>query len=222
MKEAITIKDSDFITHNVLHFIADKPEGFEFTPGQATELSIGKEEWKNEKRPFTFTSLPEEDQLEFTMKVYPSLQGVTKELPGLAKGDTFIVRDVWGTINYKGPGVFIAGGAGVTPFIAILKDLAEKGNLNGNKLIFANKTRRDIIMRDQFEEWLGDDFINILSQEKSEEYASGHINKEFLKKHIDDFSRYFYLCGPPEFMEVVEKDLKELGMPDGKLVKEGL
>jgi predicted ferric reductase len=34
-----------------------------------------------------------------------------------------IIRDVWGAIEYKGEGVFIAGGAGVTPFIAILRQL---------------------------------------------------------------------------------------------------
>jgi len=222
MKEEITIKHSEFITHNVIHFVADKPEDFEFTPGQATELSIARDAWEDEKRPFTFTSLPGQEELEFTIKVYPSLDGVTKELPGLARGDTLIVRDVWGTINYKGPGVFIAGGAGVTPFIAIMKDLAEKGKLQGNKLLFANKTSRDIILEEQFEEWLGDDFINILSREETEKHAFGHIDKKFLREHIDDFYQYFYLCGPPEFMEVVEKALKELGMPREKLVKEGL
>jgi hypothetical protein len=222
MTEEITIRHTDFITHNVLHFITEKPEGYNFKPGQATEVSIGREEWKDEKRPFTFTSLPQEDHLEFTIKVYPSLEGVTKELPGLVKGDTLFVHDIFGAINYKGPGVFIAGGAGVTPFIAILKDLADKGELQGNKLLFANKTSRDIILQEQFEEWLGDDFINILSNEKTEEYAYGHIDKEFLNEHVDDFSRNFYLCGPPEFIEDVEKDLRELGMPAGKLVKEDL
>jgi ferredoxin-NADP reductase len=35
-------------------------------------------------------------------------------------------------------------------------------------------------------------------------------------------TEYFYLCGPPEFMEAVEMALKELGMPAEKLVKEDL
>jgi predicted ferric reductase len=41
----------------------------------------------------------------------------------LKHGDELIIRDVWGAIEYKGEGVFIAGGAGVTPFIAILRQL---------------------------------------------------------------------------------------------------
>jgi predicted ferric reductase len=45
-----------------------------------------------------------------------------KRIRKLKHGDELIIRDVWGAIEYKGEGVFIAGGAGVTPFIAILHD----------------------------------------------------------------------------------------------------
>jgi predicted ferric reductase len=44
-----------------------------------------------------------------------------KRIRKLKHGDELIIRDVWGAIEYKGEGVFIAGGAGVTPFIAILR-----------------------------------------------------------------------------------------------------
>jgi predicted ferric reductase len=45
----------------------------------------------------------------------------------LKHGDELIIRDVWGAIEYKGE-VFIAGGAGVTPFIAILRQLQTMQN----------------------------------------------------------------------------------------------
>jgi predicted ferric reductase len=61
-------------------------------------------------------------QLEFTIKIYDSHKQVTKELAKLKHGDELIIRDVWGAIEYKGE-VFIAGGAGVTPFIAIFRKL---------------------------------------------------------------------------------------------------
>jgi predicted ferric reductase len=53
-------------------------------------------------------------QLEFTNKIYDSHNGVTK-IRKLKHGDV-IIR-VWGAIEYKGEGLFIAGGAGVTPFL---------------------------------------------------------------------------------------------------------
>jgi ferredoxin-NADP reductase len=42
---------------------------------------------------------------------------------------------MFGAIEYKGEGVFIAGGAGVTPFIAILRQLQAENKIANNKLI---------------------------------------------------------------------------------------
>ncbi len=49
----------------------------------------------------------------------------------------------------------------------------------GNKLIFANKTRADIILENDFRKFLGKDFINILSEEKAEGYFHGRIIRTF-------------------------------------------
>jgi len=34
---------TEFVTHDVKRFIVEKPEGFSFKPGQATEIAINKE-----------------------------------------------------------------------------------------------------------------------------------------------------------------------------------
>ena len=67
-----------------------------------------------------------------------------EQLAKLKKGDELTVGEVYGAIQYKGKGTFLAGGAGITPFIAIFNFLREKSQLNGNSLIFANKTEKDI------------------------------------------------------------------------------
>src|SRR4051812_7895115 len=117
MDYRVKIIDIKTVANNVKRFRLEKPEGYEFIPGQATEVSINKEPWKEERRPFTFTSLNEDPFLEFTIKRYPDHQGVTDALHHLNLGDELIVRDVWGAISYSGPGYFIAGGAGITPFL---------------------------------------------------------------------------------------------------------
>jgi ferredoxin-NADP reductase len=208
------------ITHDVLRIQTEKPENYHFLPGQATEVSINKEKWMLEKRPFTFTCLPEDDHLEFSIKTYPKHYGVTNELLQLRKGDELIVREVWGTINYNGEGTFIAGGAGVTPFIAIMRWLRKENKIAGNKLLFANKTKRDIILKDEFEEMLGDNFVNILSEETSFEHEYGQISEAFLKKHITDLGKHVYLCGPEPMMDAIEKQLANIGMDTSLIVKE--
>ncbi|MCG2419152.1 flavodoxin reductase [Aequorivita sp. F47161] len=218
--EPVKIKSIKHVTHDVLQIATEKPNDTEFTPGQATEIFIDKKGWQNEGRPFTFTCLPKDDFLEFTIKTYPERKGVTNELLSLKKNDSLIVNEIFGAIEYKGEGTFIAGGAGVTPFISIFRDLNEKHKLGANKLIFANKAKEDIILKDEFTEMLGDNFINILSKEKTEEYAYGQISEDFIKKNGGPLSSYFYLCGPPPMMDAVEKQLTNLKVPADKIVKE--
>ena len=216
----IKIELVDHVTHDVLRFKTEKPANYNFEPGQATRVSINKEGWEKKKRPFTFTNLPDEDYLEFTIKTYPSHEGVTNELLSLKAGDELIIGDPWGTINYKGEGVFIAGGAGVTPFISIFRYLKAKNELGKSKLLFANKTTEDIIHKDEFEDMLGEKFINILSQEESPDFDHGLINEGFLQKHEVNNYGYVYLCGPKPMMESIEEQLHNLNVTEDTIVKE--
>lgn len=216
----VKINSIKHITPDVLQIITEKPQKYNFSPGQATEVSINKSGWKDKKRPFTFTSLPIDDSLEFTIKTYPSHKGVTNELLKLKKDDELILHEVFGAIAYKVEGIFIAGGAGVTPFICIFRDLQSKNKIGNNKLIFANKTQDDIIHEDEFKNILGKNFINILSDEKADEYAHGQITEGFLKAHISDFTKNVYLCGPPPMMEAIEKQLANLKIDEKQIIKE--
>jgi ferredoxin-NADP reductase len=207
-------------THNVKTFRIDKPGGYSFISGQATEVSIYKDGWIQEKRPFTFTCLNTNSYLEFTIKIYPERNGVTKELGKLKPGDQLIIRDVWGAITFKGKGVFIAGGAGVTPFISILRQLKAQNQITGNTLIFANKTKDDIILKTEFENSLGENFINILSEEKTKDFYYGHIDEKFLKKVIKDFNQNFYVCGPPPMVDAVLEQLANLGVAKNSITLE--
>lgn len=216
----LKVKSVEHATHDVLRIRVEKPQNFSFEPGQATEIAINKKGWEFELRPFTFTSLPNEDYLEFTIKTYPQRKGVTNELLSLKQGDELLVAEPWGTINYKGSGVFIAGGAGVTPFIAIFRHLHSIGEIGDSKLIFANKTSADIINKDEFRKMLGENFINILSDEKHDSYAQGFITRDFLKESSGGINQYFYVCGPDPMMDLMIDYLHQLGVEDKFIVKE--
>jgi ferredoxin-NADP reductase len=216
----VKVLESYFVTHDVKRFKVQKPEGYDFVPGQATDVSINKPEWENELRPFTFTGLKEWKHLEFTIKIYPHRNGVTSELGKINKGAELILHDVFGAIQYKGPGVFIAGGAGVTPFIAILRDLYQHKNLKGVKLIFSNKTSRDVIMQDELKTMLKDNLILVYTREHVIGYLDRRIDRNFLIQNIVDFSKHFYVCGPDEFVKDINKNLLELGVTSDTLVFE--
>lgn len=199
------------VTHDVRSYRIAKPEGYHFEPGQATDVSINQEKWKEERRPFTFTALNEWPYLEFTIKSYSDHDGVTNALYHLQPGDELIIRDVWGAISYKGEGYFIAGGAGITPFIAILRQLHKEKKIRDNQLFFSNKSSGDIILKEELDEILGPNVHYILSREENPLYKKGPIGKDFLVREITDFTRPFYVCGPDKMVADINGLLTELG-----------
>ena len=179
----VKIHETENVTHDVKRFRVEKPAGYTFNPGQATEAAINK--------------------------------------PELKAGDELLIHDVWGAIHYKGPGVFIAGGAGVTPFIAIFRKLYKDGKISGNRLIFSNKTEGDIILKDEFERMLGNNFYNTLTREKTDKYDNRRIDENFIREQIKDFNQNFYVCGPDKFVQDIQTILTKLGAsPDSVVFEE--
>jgi hypothetical protein len=91
----VRVLEAKYITHDVKCFKVEKPEGYDFTPGQATDVSIDLPEWKDQLRPFTFTSLRDENYLEFMIKIYKEHQGVTNMLGRINPGNELIIHDVY-------------------------------------------------------------------------------------------------------------------------------
>lgn len=219
-KHTVKISSIEKVTHDVLRIVTNKPEGFMYIPGQAVGISLDRPKWHEERRPFTFTSIPSDDYLEFTIKTYPEHNGQTNEMLQLKEEENLILHEVFGNIKYREEGVFIAGGAGITPFISIIRELHESGIIGNNKLIFANKTHNDIIYEKEFAKYLGDNFINILSDEDYKYYDYGVITADYLMEHCDIKNQTIYLCGPPQMMESIELNLYNLKISPHNIIKE--
>jgi ferredoxin-NADP reductase len=212
MEYPIKVLSITQVTHNVRCIRLQKPENYVFVPGQATDVSVNKPAWKDEKRPFTFTCLNTDPYLEFTIKSYNDHEGVTKQIGLLEAGDELIIDDPWGTIEYKGEGYFIAGGAGITPFMAILRQLYKDNLLGNNKLFFSNQTAADIIYEEELKEKLGDNAIFVLTKPEGESAGrKNYIDEQFLKTHVDRFDSHFYICGPDPMIQGITTILTQNG-----------
>lgn len=212
MENIVRILDIRDVTHDVKCFRIEKPAGYQFSPGQATDVSINKAGLENELRPFTFTALADKAYLEFTIKRYEDHQGVTDKLHQLKPGDELIIRDVWGAIEYKGPGYFIAGGAGITPFIAILRQLHANNSAQDNTLYFSNKMAADIIYEKELVDILHQQAVFILTKENKAGYINGYIDEKFIEQNIKDFSKHFYVCGPDKMITGIIEILGRFGV----------
>jgi hypothetical protein len=219
MTHEIKLRQIEPVTHDTYRLVFDKPAGYTFEPGQATEFRLDREGWRDEGRPFSFTSQPEDDHLEFTIKTYHDHAGVTREIATLTPGETVLIGPPWGAIHDAGPGTFLAAGTGVTPFIPILRRRARDGALDGCHLIFSNKTSDDIILRGEWEAMTGLETTFVVDAAEPG-LRQGPIDADMLADMIGDFSGVFYVCGPPGFIEAMHGALGEHGVSDSQIVKE--
>jgi len=221
MSHDLTLRSIEPVTHDTHHLVFDRPDGFEYKPGQGVELSLLKAGWEDEGRPFTPVTLPHEETLEFVIKSYPEHDGVTEQIGKLSPGDKVRIKGPFGAISDEGPGVFIAGGAGVTPMIAILRNrLDENGTLDGSTLVFANKTADDIIWRDKFEAMDGLTTAFVVDSPGAD-VPQQRLTRDYLRQFVEPETRC-YLCGPPPMMEAVRTALQDIGVGSDQIVEEDL
>ncbi len=218
-----TLRDKAPVTHDTYRLVFDRPEGFDWEAGQCTHWALDADRWRDEDRPFTMTSQPEErDRVEFVIKTYPDHEnGVTRQIPAMSPGDRVIGDAPGGAITDRGGrAVFIAGGAGITPYIPILRARAKEGTLDGSTLIFSNRTEEDIILREEWEGMDGLETVFTVTDQPGAEVGTGRIDSGFLKAHAGDLDRDFYLCGPKGLVNDVREALKGIGVKEDDIVTE--
>ena len=119
------------------------------------------------------------------------------------------------------PAIFIAGGAGITPFIPILRRRQRDGALDGCMLIFSNTTERDIILR---QEWQAmGDLVTVftVTGDPDSQLPQQKVDEDFLRETVGDVDSTFYICGPPEMVDDVTAALRRLGgEPEGLVLEE--
>lgn len=221
-RHRVRILGKEVLNHNVIAWTAARPEGYAFAAGEACRLAVDADNWRDEDRPFTMSSLPDGESLEWVIKHYPDHHGMTERLAACEVGDHLLMGEPGGYFHDRGPGVFLAGGAGVTPFLAILRDRARKGGAAGYRMLFSNSTAADVFLKDELDQHLGADVIYQVTAEDTDFADRRRIDKAYLAEKIGHFDQFFYVCGPPGFSEELRPALLELGVPEAKIIDKTL
>jgi predicted ferric reductase len=198
-------------TSDTYTLICQKPDGFVFKAGQFCFISF-KKKYLTKPHPFTISSSPEDNVLEFTIKESGKF---TSRIKTIKEGETLILDGPYGlfTLENKNP-VFIAGGVGITPFKS-MSGSSEIKKSTDPILIYGNKTESDIIFNNFFsKENIAKHLkvYHVLSSQTKSGYDEGIINDKILNKYVDFENRDFYICGPPMMIKGIIKTLKKHGV----------
>jgi len=210
------VKEIKWETRDVFTLKLDTNKKLSFKPGQFCFLRLNKDKLYA-RHPFTISSSPNEDSLNFTMKITGRF---TKIASQLKQGEEVIVDGPFGIFTVKNDGkdlVFIAGGVGITPFISMIKDRLHSAKQQNITLLYGAKTRKDIIFRKELDEvnkkWFKK--VYVLSNEKksSKYWKNGRIDSEIIRNNVVDLQNsLFYICGPEPMKDEMVKILTNMGV----------
>jgi len=158
-----------------------------------------------EEHPYTLSSSPTEGHLRLAIK---DLGDSSRALQHVTAGSRVRVEGPYGDFFPESFGreLWIAGGIGITPFLARARHLAATGATADIVLIFGVQDEARALFRAELEALAqaSKGFVLVLHFF----YREGPLTREFLERHCPDFAeRDAYLCGPLPLMELAQQFL---------------
>ncbi len=227
MKIETYVKEIIQRTHNVTSFRFPRPAALEYKAGQFFFITV-KADGKELKKHFSFSSSPtEKTHIEFTKKLTDS--DFSTALKALKPGDWARIDAPYGKFTLEGEHKkigLLAGGIGITPFKSICQYCTDMHLDTKVTLLYGNRTENDIAFRKELEILQQQNqnlkVVFILSEADSNwKGATGLITADMIKKEIPDYKETtFYTCGPPKMVEIMEKLVTQMGLPEVQLKRE--
>ncbi|MEV0719064.1 FAD-binding oxidoreductase [Asanoa sp. NPDC050611] len=216
----------DHVTHDLRHLVLRliDPPDLTFFPGQYVDIAVPG---TAHTRSFSManTSSREGGRLEFVIKVYPDGLFSSFLDSRLAVGDRLDLTGPFGVFTLREGHdediVFVGGGAGLAPILALLRSMAERGIDRRAVFYYGARRRRDLCFVDELKA-LEDKlpnfrFVPALSEPSAEDGWEGEVGliTDVVKRHEADLRRaHAYLCGPPPMVEAAMPLLGLLGVPE--------
>jgi benzoate/toluate 1,2-dioxygenase reductase subunit len=187
-----------------------------FLPGQYVNIGVPG---TDRHRSYSFSSAPGADEGSFLIRNLPG--GVMSTWLGqqAKPGDVLELTGPMGAFYLRPverPQLWLAGGTGLAPFLAMLEKLAAEGGGQPIRLYYAVTRGADLVELDRVQalaEKIGNvQVVTILAAE-----GEDHERKGFVTDHlgVEDFNRGdtdVYLCGPPPMVEAVRSHMAALGV----------
>lgn len=186
-------------------FRPDRP--LKYIAGQYIEITIPgvRFDSRGNRRTFTIVSPPSEELINIGVKFNSNGSQFKTELQSLEVGDEVIGNHIAGDfilpINSSAPLVFIAGGIGVTPFIAMIREMYASKKKYTTELYYFVSDNKEVAYR------------NILKLAKNSgikvNLRTNRLTEEDIRNHL---TANFYLSGPPGFVKSYKAELQKMGI----------
>ena len=187
-----------------------------YLPGQYVNVSVPG---TSQTRSYSFSSMPREGVVEFLVRNIPNGL-MSSYLAGSARpGDALTLTGPIGSFYLRDvtrPLLFLAGGTGLAPFLAMLESLRHKETGQPIHMIYGVTNDADLVELDKLAAFAaaipGFTYVTVVADP-----ASTHERKGYVTHHLPDAALHggnldLYLCGPPPMVDAVRGTLAERGV----------
>lgn len=201
------------VAENTLEVSFQRPEGFTFEAGQFIQVRLPKlshRDRKGRSRVFSITSSPL-DGAQVSIAYRETGSGFKRTLRDL---------DVGAEVQIEGPHGFytlprdpsrsinlVAGGIGITPFMSMVRATRSSDNPAPQMtLLYANWSPKTAAYLEELEDSeRGNRRLTVRKH-------FGVIDEAFIRNHVNDLHRIWYIAGPPVMGDAVRSALHVLGV----------
>jgi propane monooxygenase reductase component len=230
IEEAVVeVVSNENVTHDMRHLVVRliEPASIKFFPGQYVDFHVPGTE---ETRSFSMANISslESGQLEFVIKVYPN--GLFSEFldTEVKPGDRLDVTGPFGVFTLRDAPdsdlVFVGGGAGMAPILALLRSMASRGIQRKATYYYGARRRRDLCFEEelrQLERMLPSfRYVPALSEPGDDAGWDGEVGliTDVLRRAENNLARAdAYVCGPPPMVEAALELLPTLGVAEKRV-----
>ncbi len=189
-----------------------------FFPGQFAFVHVQAPGMKGQPHPFSITSDPTEDRLRFSIK---NLGDFTSQIPTLRPGTTVRVEGPFGGFSYieaeSKKQIWIAGGIGITPFLAMARHLDRMNNTDYDIDLYYT-------VNNESEAAFFPEFRDVAARKSNFTFhphfsnALGFLTADMVVSNNSDLKdTEIFLCGPASFMKSLKDQFKTKGVPESKI-----
>ena len=201
---------------DIMTFWLEPEQPVEWQAGQAAlyQMTLEHPDDEGDERYFTVAAAPYEGHLQITTRI--SQSAFKQELAQLPEGATFELKTIDGDFVMADPSqqyVFLAGGIGITPYRAILLDMAHKGQPMNITLLYANRNQ-DIAFKQELDE------LAAAHSRFGVEYVVDpqRLDEQTIRQYVSDLQTpIFYVSGPVPMVNAVSDMLKKMGIAEDKI-----
>jgi propane monooxygenase reductase subunit len=229
----VEVVAKDRVTHDMVHLKVRmvEPTGLKFFPGQYVDFRVpGVEDDEDATRSFSManTSTSDGGMLEFVIRIYPDGLFSTFLDTKVEVGDRLDVTGPFGVFTLRDAPtadlVFLGGGAGMAPILALLRSMAERGIDRKATFYYGARRRKDLCFEAELaaltETLPGFRYVPALSEPADGEDWDGEVGliTDVVRRLSSDLSGAdAYVCGPPPMVEAALELLPTLGVADKRI-----